>query len=367
MTVSNRAFNFSAGPAAMPTAVLERAQAELLNWQGLGVSVMESSHRGADFMEVVERSETNVRALLNIPDNYRVLFMAGGATHQFTAIPFNLLGENQSADLLNSGHWSAKCLKEMRRYGAINEVACWDKGDTYTLPDPSSWALNCDAAFFHCTPNETISGLELHSLPEVGDVPIIADMSSTIMSRPIDVSQYGMIYAGAQKNIGPSGLTLVIIRDDLLGRARALTPTLFNYQHTAETRSLSNTPPTFAWYLADLVFQWLLEQGGLAVMAERNRVKAETLYRCLDESAAYVNRVDPKYRSWMNVSFEINGADQSPEFNQRFLKAANEAGLLNLKGHSSVGGMRASIYNAVTQETVDALVEFLKHFEKEEM
>lgn len=343
----------------LPRAVMQKAQNELVDWNNMGVSVMEISHRSAAFQTIVEQSEHNLRELLNIPNNYKVLFMQGGATAQFSFIPMNLLGDATTADYIETGVWSAKAIKEAERFCEVN-VAATGREDNFTnIPDFDSWQLNPEAAYLHYCPNETIHGVEFPYVPQNGDVPVIADMSSTILSRPIDVSQFGMIYAGAQKNIGPSGIAIVIIREDLLGKASALTSDLFNYQKVAEQLSLVNTPPTFAWYLAHLTFEWLLEQGGLEVMAERNERKANKLYAVIDESELFHNPVDKSCRSWMNVPFILS--DES--LNQRFLDEANAAGLVALEGHRSVGGMRASIYNAMPEEGVDALIAFMKAFE----
>lgn len=357
---TSRVFNFSAGPAALPEPVLLRAQEELLDWNGLGMSVMEVSHRSADFIACAAASEANLRELLLIPDNYKVLFLPGGATLQFASIPLNISMPSDTADYLITGNWGKKAASEGGRYLRINVVA--DSSDTNytTIPDGQSWQRSTNAAYFHYTPNETVFGVEFHSIPDVGDVPLVADMSSTILSRPIDVSRFGIIYAGAQKNIGPAGLGLVIIRDDLLGRARRETPGVLDFKTMADADSMWNTPPTFAWYLAGLVFEWLKEQGGLEAMAAVNRRKAEKLYAAIDASQFYTNPVDPMCRSWMNVPFTL--AD--PALDKLFLEQSAAAGLTNLKGHRMVGGMRASIYNAVSEEAVDALIAFMAEFER---
>jgi phosphoserine aminotransferase len=355
----DRVFNFSAGPAALPLAVLERARDELTSWQRCGMSVMELSHRGKEFMSIAERAEADLRRLLDVPANYRVLFLQGGATAQFGAIPFNLAGPGDKADYVVTGSWSKKALAEGRRFLDAH-VAADSSGNRHTeIPDPAGWQLNPDAAYLHHTPNETIGGVEFHFVPEAM-APLVADMSSTLLSRPLDVSLFGLIYAGAQKNIGPAGLAIVIVREDLLGRAREGTPTMMDYHQQAEAGSMLNTPPTFAWYIAGLVFEWLLEQGGLAEMERRNRHKAETLYAAIDGSAFYANPVARHCRSWMNVPFTL--AD--PGLDGKFLEEAKAAGLTTLKGHRSVGGMRASLYNAMPQEGVDALVTFMQEFER---
>ncbi len=355
-----RKFNFSAGPAMLPTAVIERAQRELPEWNGSGMSVMEMSHRSKEYMSIAEKAEQDLRDVMGIPDNYRVLFLQGGASSQFAMIPLNLLGDKQSADYLNTGMWSKKAIAEAKRYCTVN-VAADTSGDGFTtVPTQAELKLNPDAAYVHYTPNETIGGVEFDYIPETGDVPLVADMSSTILSRPIDVSRFGLIYAGAQKNIGPAGLTIVIIRDDLLGRAAEITPTMFNYQIHADSGSMYNTPPTYSWYMAGLVFEWIREQGGLAEIGEINRRKAEKLYAAIDASDFYANPVVPNGRSWMNVPFTLADAGLDADF----LAGAAGRGLITLKGHRSVGGMRASIYNAMPEEGVDALIAFMREFER---
>ena len=357
----NRVHNFSAGPAALPQEVLEQAAAEMLDWQGRGVSVMEISHRSAEYMAMAAQAEQDFRDLLDIPDNYRVLFMQGGATLQFAMVGLNLLGHNNRADYLNTGHWSTKAIKEARRFGEVNVVASSEDLNFTTIPDRAIWQLDPTAAYFHYTPNETIGGLEFHDIPDVGDVPLVADMSSTILSRPIDVSRFGLIYAGAQKNMGPAGLTVVIVRDDLLGAAVDACPTLMNYQNIADHDSMLNTPPTYSWYLTGLVFQWLKRHGGVKVMAEQNQRKADKLYQAIDNSDFYSNNIDPRYRSRMNVPFRLGSED----LNDEFLKQAASHQLFYLKGHKIVGGMRASLYNAVQESSVDALIQFMAYFERQ--
>ena len=355
-----RSFNFSAGPAVLPEAVLNRAREELLDWDGHGYSVMEASHRGPGFKAVAERAESDLRALLEIPANYRVLFVQGGATLQFAAVPLNLSSADDVADYVVTGSWGKKAVKEAGRY--LNAHVAADAADSgYTrIPAAAAWQRSSSAAYLHYTPNETIGGVEFHEVPEVSDVPLVADMSSTILSRPIPVERFGVIYAGAQKNIGPAGLALVIVRDDLLGRSRPETPSVLDYQTMAEAESMLNTPPTFAWYMAGLVFSWLREQGGLTAMAEHNQRKAKALYGAIDGSDFYSNPVNPANRSWMNIPFTL----ARPELDSVFLKEAAQAGLVNLKGHRSAGGMRASIYNAMPQAGVDALVAFMAEFER---
>ncbi|HHJ12242.1 MAG TPA: 3-phosphoserine/phosphohydroxythreonine transaminase [Chromatiales bacterium] len=354
-----RVYNFSAGPAALPEEVLEQARDELLDWHGAGMSVMEMSHRGKEFMSIAEQAEADLRELMDIPDEYRVLFLQGGASSQFAMVPMNLLRGRGKADYINTGAWSKKAIAEARRYAEVNVAASSEATNFTTIPPMSDWQLDPEAAYVHYTPNETIGGVEFHWVPETGEVPLVADMSSTILSRPIDVRRFGVIYAGAQKNIGPAGLTLVIVREDLIGETLPGTPTMFDYKVHAEAGSMYNTPPTYSWYLAGLVFQWLKRRGGLERMAEINRRKAEKLYAAIDASEFYSNPVDPDCRSWMNVPFTL--AD--PELDPLFLSEAKEAGLVTLKGHRSVGGMRASIYNAMREEGVDALIAFMADFE----
>ncbi|MDX8390204.1 MAG: 3-phosphoserine/phosphohydroxythreonine transaminase [Mariprofundaceae bacterium] len=354
-----RKFNFSAGPAMLPTAVMERAQQEMLDWNGSGMSTMEMSHRGKEYMSIAAKAESDLRDLMSIPDNYKVLFLQGGASSQFAMIPLNLLGDKDSADYLNTGMWSKKAIAEAKRYCTVN-IAADTSGDGFTtVPTQESLKLNPDAAYVHYTPNETIGGVEFDYIPETGAVPLIADMSSTILSRPIEVSKFGMIYAGAQKNIGPAGLAIVIIRDDLLGKAAANTPAMLNYETHAANDSMYNTPPTYSWYMAGLVFEWIKEQGGLEAMGEINKRKAEKLYAVIDNSDFYSSPVAKNGRSWMNIPFTLADAD----LDAVFLAGASERGLVTLKGHRSVGGMRASIYNAMPEECVDALVAFMKESE----
>ncbi|NIR59185.1 MAG: 3-phosphoserine/phosphohydroxythreonine transaminase [Gammaproteobacteria bacterium] len=355
-----RAYNFSAGPAMLPTGVLERAREELLDWGGSGMSVMEMSHRGKEFMSVAERAETDLRELMKIPNDYKILFLQGGASSQFAMVPLNLLRGKGGADYVNTGHWSKKAIAEGKRFCDVNVAATSEDQGFTTVPPQSEWRMSKDAAYVHYTPNETIAGVEFHWIPDTGDVPLVADMSSTILSRPIDVARYGVIYAGAQKNIGPAGLTVVIVREDLIGYAADSVPAMFNYKIHADSGSMYNTPPTYSWYLAGLVFDWLKRQGGLEAMADRNRRKAEKLYKAIDDSPFYQNPVDPPCRSWVNVPFTL--AD--PALDKTFLEESDRAGLKTLKGHRSVGGMRASIYNAMPEEGVDALIEFMREFER---
>lgn len=357
----SRAFNFCAGPATLPEPVLKQAQEEMLDWRGTGMSVMEMSHRSDEFVAIAETAEKDLRELAGISDDYAVLFMQGGASSQFSTIPLNLLGEKGSADYINTGIWSKKAIAEAKRYGTVNVAASSEDSGFVTIPDQSAWQTSADAAYLHYTPNETIGGLEFDFVPDSGDVPLVADMSSTMLSRPVDVSRFGLIYAGAQKNIGPSGLVVVIIRKDLLGKARKETPTMMNYQVIADNASMYNTPATYSWYLAGLVFKWLKEQGGVEAMGEINYRKAKKLYDFIDDNDFYANPIEPRFRSWMNVPFTL--ADDA--LNGEFLKGADARGLLNLKGHRSVGGMRASIYNAMPEEGVDALIDYMAEFAKE--
>ncbi len=357
---TNRVFNFSAGPAVLPQPVLEQAQAELLDWKGSGMSVMEVSHRGTDFVELAARSEETLRRLLGISDDYYVLFLAGGATLQFASVPLNLTAPDANVDYVLTGSWGKKAASEAARYTNVN-IAADSSGSRYTeIPDPSGWNLTDGASYLHYTPNETIVGVEFHFVPDVGNVPLVADMSSTILSRPIDVSRFGVIYAGAQKNIGAAGIALVIVRKDLTGNARRETPGVIDYKTMAEADSMWNTPPTFSWYISALVFDWIEAQGGLEALAQLNQRKADKLYAAIDRSGFYNNPVRPDCRSWMNIPFTL--ADDA--LDGEFLKQADAAGLRNLKGHRLVGGMRASIYNAMPEAGVDALIAFMEDFEK---
>ena len=357
-----RKYNFSAGPAALPEEVLQQAQAELLDWHGKGLSIMEMSHRSDEYVSVAAQAEQDLRDLLNIPGNYKVLFLQGGATAQFAMVPMNLLRGANSVDYIDTGIWSGKAIKEARRYAQVNVVASTANNHYTSAPAQSELQLTPGAAYLHYTTNETIGGVEFDYIPDAGDVPLVADMSSDILSVPVDVSRFGLIYAGAQKNIGPAGLTVVIVREDLIGQTLAGTPSMYDYKIHADADSMNNTPPTFGWYLAGLVFQWLKRQGGLETMAELNRRKAAKLYAAIDASDFYGNPVAINNRSIMNVPFTL--ADASLE--KRFLELAEAEGLLNLQGHRSVGGMRASIYNAVPEAAVDALIDFMQRFEQEQ-
>lgn len=357
----SRAYNFCAGPATLPESVLQQAREEMLDWRGTGMSVMEMSHRSDEFVEIAEAAEQDLRELAGISDDYAVLFMQGGASSQFSAIPLNLLGDKSSADYVNTGIWSKKAIAEAKRFGDVQVVASAEASGFASIPDVADWQTNPDAAYLHYTPNETIGGLEFDFIPDTGSVPLVADMSSTMLSRPMDFSRFGLIYAGAQKNIGPSGLVVVIVRKDLLGKARKEAPTMLNYQVIADNGSMYNTPATYSWYLAGLVFKWLKAQGGVEAMGRINERKARKLYDFIDTSDFYANPIEPRFRSWMNVPFTL--ADDA--LNGDFLKGADARGLLNLKGHRSVGGMRASIYNAMPEAGVDALIHYMAEFAKE--
>jgi phosphoserine aminotransferase len=355
----SRVFNFSAGPAVLPEAVLLQAAAEMADWRGSGMSVMEMSHRGKEFIAIAEEAESDLRELMAIPAGYKVLFLQGGATLQFAMVPMNLLRGRASADYVNTGEWSKKAIKEAKAYCKVNVAASSEDANFARVPDPAGWKLDPDAAYVHLCTNETIGGVEYHFVPDTGGVPIVADMSSHILSRPVDVSRYGLIYAGAQKNIGPAGLTIVIVRDDLIGRTVAGTPSMLDYKVHADAQSMSNTPPTYAIYVAGLVFKWLKAQGGLAAMERRNVEKAALLYDYLADSSLFASPVRAEDRSRMNIPFTLRDA----ALDAPFLKGAEERGMVQLKGHRSVGGMRASLYNAMPIEGVRRLVGYMKEFE----
>jgi phosphoserine aminotransferase len=353
-------FNFSAGPAVLPKTVLQQVQAEMVDWHGSGMSVMEMSHRGKEFMGIAAEAEADLRDVMGIPANYKVLFLQGGASSQFAMVPMNLLRGKTGVDYLNTGEWSKKAIKEAKKYGAVNVVASSEDKNFSYAPTQDQWKLDPNAAYVHYTPNETIGGVEMFWTPDTGSVPLVADMSSTILSRPVDVSKFGLIYAGAQKNIGPAGLTIVIVRDDLIGETVKGTPTMFDYKTHADNESMYNTPPTFAMYTAGLVFKWLKSNGGLGAMEKTNREKAGLLYSKIDASGFYNSPVARDNRSLMNVPFTLADA----ALDEAFLKGAKERNLLQLKGHRSVGGMRASIYNAMPLEGVQALVGYMSEFEQ---
>jgi phosphoserine aminotransferase len=354
-----RIFNFSAGPAALPEPVLRQAAEEMLDWHGSGMSVMEMSHRGREFISIAEQAEARLRRLLAVPANYKVLFMQGGAIAENAIVPMNLLRGRASVDFIDTGEWSKKSIKEAKKYARVNVAASAEASGYTTIPPRESWKLDPGAAYVHICGNETIGGVQYHFTPDVGAVPLVADLSSEILSRPIEVAKYGLIYAGAQKNIGPAGLTIVIVRDDLIGQPHPLLPSAFDYKTVADNESMYNTPPTYAIYIAGLVFQWIEAQGGLKAMEAHNRAKAALLYDYLDTTRFYTAPVDKACRSWMNVPFKL--ADE--RLDGEFLKGAEAAGMAQLKGHRSVGGMRASIYNAMPLAGVQALVAYMKAFE----
>ncbi len=356
----SRVFNFSAGPAVLPEPVLQQAAAEMLDWHGSGMSVMEMSHRGKEFIEIHAQAEADLRELMDMPKNYKVLFLQGGASAQFAVVPMNLLRGKTKADYTNTGEWSKKAIVEAKKYCQVHVAASSEDAAFSHVPKQAQWRLDPDAAYVHITSNETIGGVEFHWVPDTGNVPLVADMSSHILSRPMDVSRYGLIYGGAQKNIGPAGVTIVIVRDDLLGQALPVTPTVFNYKTQAENDSMSNTPATYGIYVAGLVFQWLKKLGGLSKMEQINRAKAGFLYDYLDQTEFYHSPVAKDDRSLMNIPFTLRSAD----LDKAFLKETEAAGLTQLKGHRSVGGMRASIYNAMPIEGVQALVQCMREFER---
>ncbi len=355
-----RTFNFSAGPAVLPEPVLRQAAAEMLDWRGSGMSVMEMSHRGKEFVSIAAQAESDLRRLLDIPDDYAVLFLQGGAIAENAIVPMNLLGQAGVADYVDTGEWSKKSIKEAGRYCKAHVAAsAADRGYSH-VPPQASWKLSPGAAYVHVCTNETIGGVEYHWTPELGDVPLVADMSSHLLSKPVDVAKYGVIYAGAQKKAGPAGVTIVIVRKGLFGRALPITPSAFDWQQQAENDSMLNTPPTYSIYIAGLVFEWLLQQGGLVAIERSNIAKAALLYDYLDATDFYANPVDPADRSRMNVPFKLR--DES--LDAAFLKGAEAEGMVQLKGHRSVGGMRASIYNAMPIDGVRALVAYMREFER---
>ncbi len=354
-----RIYNFSAGPAVLPREVLEQARDEMVDWHGCGMSVMEMSHRGKEYMSIQAEAEADLRELMGIPANYKVLFLQGGASSQFAMVPMNLLRGKTSADYLNTGEWSKKAIKEAKKFGSVNVVATSDDKNFSYAPTQDAWKLDPNAAYVHYTPNETIGGVEIFWTPDTGAVPLVADMSSNILSRPIDVSKFGVIYAGAQKNIGPAGVTVGIVREDLIGQVVAGTPTMMDYKTHADNESMYNTPPTYGIYIAGLVFKLLKAQGGLAAMEKTNIAKANLLYDTLDSTGFYNSPVARENRSRMNIPFTLKDA----ALDEEFIKGAKARGLVQLKGHRSVGGMRASIYNAMPIEGVQELVEFMKEYE----
>lgn len=358
-----KVYNFNAGPAMLPEEVLKQAQAEMLNWHNTGMSIMELGHRGSLFKTMAEEARENLRELMSIPNEYHILFLAGGATAQFASVPLNLLGKKNTADYIETGTWSTKAIAEARRYGEVNIAAkTMIQNNLIAIPEQQGWQLNPEAAYVHYTPNETIEGLEFNWTPETGSVPLVADMSSMILSRPVEVSRYGIIYAGAQKNIGQAGITVVIIREDLVQEPLAFTPTLYQYKIEVENESFYNTPPTYSWYIAGLMFAWMKRQGGVNVFFERNKRKANKLYQFIDANEAFYRcKIHPNNRSIMNVVFDL----ANENLLNRFLTEAAAAGLANLKGHRLVGGVRASIYNAMPESGVDALIDFMTHFARQ--
>ena len=356
----SRIFNFSAGPSTLPESVLLKAQAEFLDWRGTGMSVMEMSHRGKEFMSIAEELKSDLIELLNIPSNYRVLFLQGGATGQFAAIPQNILRGNDKACYVNTGAWSAKAIKEAKNHCDVIVSADAKSTDFTDIPDYTDWNVDESAAYLHYTDNETIHGVEFQDIPSFGDLPLVCDMSSNILSRAVDISKFGIVYAGSQKNMGPAGVTIVIVRDDLIGQADSKIASVFDYAQQAKNDSMLNTPATYNWYLVGLVLKWVKESGGIAAMEQHNKAKADILYQAIEQSSLYSNPVANAVRSRMNVPFVLANAELDAEF----LKLAGEKGLSSLKGHRSVGGMRASIYNAMPEEGVDALINMMIHFEK---
>ena len=355
-----RIFNFSAGPSMLPEEVLLKAQQEILDWQGSGMSVMEMSHRGKQFMSIAEAMKNDLIELLNIPANYQVLFLQGGASAQFALIPQNILNGKTKASYVNTGAWSTSAIKEAGKYCQVQVVASSEASAFTTIPDYSDWSIDQDAAYLHYTSNETIHGVEFQDIPDSAGLPLVCDMSSNILSRPFDVNRFGLIYAGTQKNMGPAGVTVVIVRDDLVGLASKTVPAVFNYQQQAKSDSMLNTPATYNWYLLGLVLQWLKQQGGVAAIEQRNIQKANKLYTAIDQSSLYRNPVDKPYRSRMNIPFVLH----DPTLDKEFLQLAEQRGLGSLPGHRSVGGMRASIYNAMPEAGVDALIDFMIEFER---
>lgn len=355
-----RGYSFSAGPAVLPEAVLKQVQEELLDWQGSGLSIMEVSHQGEAFRALVAESERDLRELLSIPDDYHVLFVQGGGRGQFSMVPLNLLRGKTTADYVNTGLWSSLASREASKYCHVNQLVNTESSGFTTIPDRAGWALNPLAAYVHVVDNETVNGVEYPYVPETGNVPLVSDMSSNILSRPIDINRFGLVYAGVQKNIGPAGLAVVIVHKDLVGQALPITPCLYDYQNHVDQGSLYNTPPTFSWYVCGLVFKWVKQQGGVAAMGVLNARKSGRLYEYIDQSDYYYNGVEKQYRSRMNVVFRLR--DEAKTL--AFVAGAEAAGLHYLKGHSSVGGLRASLYNAMPEAGVDALLNFMDDFSR---
>ncbi len=356
----SRVYNFSAGPAAVPLEVLEKAQREMLDWNGSGMSVMEMSHRGKEFVSIAEKAEADVRELMAVPDNYKIMFLQGGATTQFSMVPMNLLGTKSKACYVNTGAWSKKAIKEAKIHCDVTLSASSESDNFTSIPALNSWDIDQDAAYLHYTSNETIGGVEFQSTPDVGDLNLVSDMSSNILSREIDVSKFAVIYAGGQKNMGPSGIALTIVRDDLIGNVQAGAPSMMDYKNHADADSMFNTPATYSWYLMGLIFEWIKDNGGVAVIEALNVRKAQKLYAAIDASDFYANSVKVASRSRMNVPFTLANS----ELDAAFLSVAKDAGLVTLKGHRSVGGMRASIYNAMPEEGIDALISMMAEFER---
>ncbi len=357
---SGLVYNFGAGPAMLPREVMQLARAEFLDWHGAGMSVMEMSHRSDEFMSIATQTEADFRELLAIPENYKVLFLQGGASSQFAMVPLNLLAGKNTADYFHTGIWSGKALKEAKRFCKVNVIADDDNDTLLSVPEAETWSLDPDAAYVYYTDNETISGVQFPIIPDVADVPLVTDMTSNLLSKPLDVSRYGVIFAGAQKNIGPSGLVVVIVREDLLGHAPKNVPSMYDYAIQAKSNSMYNTPPTYSWYMSGLVLKWIKEQGGLEAMERMSLARSDSLYQAIDDSDFYNNPVAARYRSRMNVPFTL--IDDS--LNEKFANEAKDHGLVALQGHRSVGGMRASMYNAMPGEGVDALITFMQEFER---
>jgi len=357
---SGLVYNFGAGPAMLPRETMQLARAEFLDWHGAGMSVMEMSHRSDEFMSIATQTEADFREILAIPDNYKVLFLQGGASSQFAMVPLNLLAGKNTADYFHTGIWSGKALKEAERFCKVNIIADKDNDALLSVPEAETWSLDPDAAYVYYTDNETISGVQFPTIPDVADVPLVSDMTSNLLSKPLDVSRYGVIFAGAQKNIGPPGLVIVIVREDLLGHAPKHIPSMYDYAIQAKNDSMYNTPPTYSWYISGLVLKWIKEQGGLQAMERMSRARSNSLYQAIDESEFYNNPIDPRYRSRMNVPFTLT--DDS--LNEKFASEAKDHGLVALQGHRSVGGLRASMYNAMPEEGVNTLINFMQEFER---
>ena len=357
---SGLVYNFGAGPAMLPREVMQLARAEFLDWHGAGMSVMEMSHRTDEFMSIATQTEADFRELLAIPENYKVLFLQGGASSQFAMVPLNLLAGKNTADYFHTGMWSGKAIKEAERFCKVNVIADENNDNLLSVPEVETWSLDPDAAYVYYTDNETISGVQFPAIPDVADVPLVTDMTSNLLSKPLDISRYGVIFAGAQKNIGPSGLVIIIVREDLLGHAPKHIPSMYDYAIQSKNNSMYNTPPTYSWYMSGLVLKWIKEQGGLEAMEKMSHVRSDSLYQAIDESDFYNNSVAARYRSRMNVPFTLI----NDSLNEKFASEAKDHGLVALKGHRSLGGMRASMYNAMPEEGVDVLITFMQEFER---